>query len=102
MRHEIDAHHRLEDELYRLRLLRDLGDAAFRPEAEDDVLDEMDAIWHRLAPEDRRVLEAERVGRAVLATPLHVREGEFPAVDLDDDAHLRRALPPRIAVGAAA
>ena len=101
MRDDVDAYHRLEYDLDRLRLLRDLGDAGFHPEAEDEVLDEMDVVWDRLTPEDRRVVEAERAGRATLAAPLRVRPGEFPAVDVDDDAHLRRAFPPRVAIGGA-
>ena len=35
MRDAIDTHHGLEDVLYRLRLLRDLHDPDFRPEAEE-------------------------------------------------------------------
>jgi hypothetical protein len=102
MKDLIDEHHRLEAELHWLRLARDLGDPGFRPETEDEVLDEMEAVWHRLAPEDRRMLEAECAARAVLSAPLSVRPGGLPAVDVDDDDHLRRAFPPRVAGGAAA
>ncbi len=98
MRDAIDAHHRLEEHLYRLRLLRDLRDPEFRPEFEDAVLDEMDALWCRMGAEDRRVLEGERAARAAFEAPLHVPEREFPAIDVD--AHARRLLPPRVAVGA--
>ena len=60
---DVAAHHELETELYRLRLLRDLGAPEFRPEAEDAVLDDMEALWYRLTAEERRVLEAERAVR---------------------------------------
>jgi len=99
MTDQINKHHELETELYRLRLLRDLRDPEYSPEKEDAILDEMEAIWYRLTPEDRRVLEAERAVRDSLDMPVLAQAVELRAVDVDEDAHLRRCLPPRIAVG---
>ncbi len=69
MRHLIEEHHRLEAELHRLRLARDLGDPEVSPDAEDRLLDEMEAIWHQITPEDQRLLEAECAARAGRARP---------------------------------
>ena len=101
MRDDVAAHHELETELYRLRLLRDLGAPEFRPEAEDAVLDDMEALWHRLTAEERRILEAERAVLLAFDAPSFARGGDLPAVDVDEDAHVRRCLPPRIAIRAA-
>lgn len=101
LRDRIDAHHELETELYGLRLLRDLGDPEFSPDSENAVLNEMEALWYRLTPEERRVLEAERQARRAFDARLPLRTRDLPALELDEDARMRRCLPPRIAPRAA-
>lgn len=56
----IEEHLQLEADLRRLRQLRDAGDPGFKPEAEDAVLDQMETIWSRMSPEERRLLEVRR------------------------------------------
>ena len=99
MSEDLAAHHELETELHRLRLLRDLHHPEFTAEAEDSVLDAMEALWYRLSAEEKRVLEAERVARQGFADLSVVRLPLKAAVDVDDDAHSRRGLPVRVAVG---
>ena len=94
----IKAHHAAEARLYRLRLLRDLGRADFRQEAEDAVLDEMEALWYRMTPEERRLLEAECDARSA-GVSIAAPRLQLPAVDVDEDAHARRGLPILQAVG---
>lgn len=60
-RRDIEHHHKLEEELRLLRRLRDAKSPEYSEAKENAVLDEMEAIWNRLSPEDRDRLEAERV-----------------------------------------
>lgn len=85
------AHQLLELELYRLRLLRDLGNPEYRAVDEDAVLDEMESVWNRLTAEDRKLLEAARGARC---HPVSI--GQLPAVDVPVDAWLRCGMPPRV------
>jgi hypothetical protein len=100
MNADIETHHHLETELYRLRLLRDLGNPEFKSEAEDAILDKMESVWYRLTPEDRRILEAQREARNAHEAFPTVQRGEFRAVDVNLDDYFRRSLPPRMAIGA--
>ena len=100
MHRDIDIHHALEAELYRLRLLRDLRDPDYRSELEDALLDDMEAVWYRLSDEDRRLLEAERAARRTIDLPSPVPTSDLPAVDVDEDGQVRLGLPPRIVVRA--
>lgn len=89
----IAAHHELEARLYRLRLLRDLGDPKFDPREEDAILDEGEALWYRMSEEDRRVLEAERAARHALSGTPVLDMGRMALVDVDLDQHARCGLP---------
>jgi hypothetical protein len=92
---DVSKHHHLETELYRLRLLRDLRSPDYSTEAEDAVLDEMEALWYRMSLEDRRVLEAQREVRFGHEPGPMVRSAGTRTVDVDLDAYLRRGLSPR-------
>ena len=89
----IAAHHELEALLYRLRLLRDLGDPKFDPKEEDAILDEGEALWYRMSEEDRRILEAERAAHHALSSTPRVPAGRMDLVDVELDHHARRGLP---------
>ena len=92
---DIERHHQLETELYRVRLLRDLGDADYDPSEENAILDEMEATWYRLSEEGQRILEAERTARSARGgAPVPVpNRGLF--VDVKEEDFSRRCLPPR-------
>lgn len=93
-RDPIAAHHEAEARLYSARLLRDLGDPSFDPAEEDAILDEMEALWYEMSADQRRVLDAERAARlAAMSLPaVAVRDARF--VDVNDEDHARRGLPP--------
>lgn len=99
MKEDIALHHRLEMELYRLRLLRDLNHPDFRAEREDAILDQMEEVGYRLAPGDREILEAERAVRDAGEPFPEARTREVRTVDVDRDGYLRRCLPLRMPVG---
>lgn len=91
MLEDINRHHRLEAELHALRLLRDLGHPDFKEEEENNLLDEMEALWNRMGEEEREVLERERkVVSSLRACPL-----DFPMVDVSIEKWWQ-GLPPRI------
>lgn len=99
MSEHMDAHHQLEADLHRLRLLRDLHDPEFSTEAEDAILDDMEALWYTMTLEERTVLEAERAARQGFAEIAVVRIAPSASVDLDEDAYARRGLPVRVSAG---
>jgi hypothetical protein len=95
----IDAHHELELELFRLRLLRDLGRPEYRPEAEDLVLDRLEALWLTFSDVEREVLEAER--RARFDDSLLISRPTQGRILVDVERHPERSLPPRLSIDAA-
>jgi len=95
----IDTHHELELELFRLRLLRDLGRPEYTAEAEDVVLDRMEALWLTLSDVERQVLEAER--RARFDDSLPISRPTQGRVLVDVERHPERSLPPRVSIDAA-
>ena len=89
----VAAHHDAEARLYSLRLLRDFGDPGFDPAQEDAVLDEMEALWYAMSPEEQRILEAERAvsnARGLMSVSLPL---DAMYVDVEIDEHARRGLP---------
>lgn len=99
MNERIEAHHELELELFRLRLLRDLRNPQYRPETEESVLDRMEALWLAMADSERQILEAERRARFGDGPSTSGRATRLPALDVA--SHTQRALPARIAIDAA-
>ncbi|MCE9637383.1 MAG: hypothetical protein K8T90_16890 [Planctomycetes bacterium] len=101
MKPNITLHHRLEDELLGLRILRDMGHAEFRAEDEDRTLDAMEAAWLGMSPEERHELEIERRARYAPEFASAGRDHWASLADVDRDARMRRSIPPRIGAGAA-
>lgn len=91
----LQRHHFLEDELYRLRLLRNLDNPEYSSTDEDAILNEMEALWYHLSPEEQRILEAERARGDLLRIPSVVPAGDLPAVDVAEEEYRRRCLAPR-------
>jgi hypothetical protein len=88
----INRHHQLEAKLYALRLLRDLGHPDFKEEEENNLLDEMEALWNRMGDEEREILERERKVRSSLRGSC---PPAFPFLDVSIEKW-RQGLPPRI------
>lgn len=99
MSDNVKAHHALEEELFRVRLLRDLRHPAFQPEMEDSILDRMEALWAAMSDLDRVILEAQRSARFDAASPPAMSSLGSDFVDVD--RHIERSMPPRIPPSAA-
>jgi len=95
----IKTHHVLEEELFRVRLLRDLRHPEFRPGAEDVILDRMEALWAAMSDLERMVLEAQRSARFD-AGGTSEPSGAGPDL-VDVERHHERSMPPRISPSAA-